>query len=316
MGYCCSKRNNEDEEVKQGGTENAAPHPLLENFNRWRTFSLPHRGFLCGYDFQDRTAQLIQPVFDLPLIDYAHIYIWPLIYVAGGVDEPTGEPSNKVWTSSANEVCARFSEIAPMGTARKKPFLICPRTGIVYAVSGWSRFGQLRTCEKFAEGGGAWRQADSLSIEPTEVFAVSTGCIYAFSRIKDKAIMERMDATEDFPHWEQITLSIAGGEAVDLTGRYGVAAGGEDAVFIFGGIDGAGKASRAIYMLDAVSGTVARVKRKLGQDAVMTECATDSGIGAYYVTKELRLCVYNKRTTRWTFEETDIANVIKRKELA
>ncbi len=309
MGFCCSKRKDEE--------ERAGPHEVLENHNRWRTFALPlQKDVLCAYDFQDRTAQVIRPVFPIKLVDYSHIYLWPLVYVVGGVDADTGEVTNKVWASSANEGgdSLHFAESTPMFTARKKPFLVCPRVGTLYAISGYYHsqlpMSKLATCEKFSEGSNVWQEMPPLRSAPGQVFTVGE-YIYAFAEVREGARFERLDTGDAFAHWEEIVLASAGVE-FGLEERYGISAGRAGRVLVFGGIDAMGRRSRGVYAIDVQTGVVSKESQELKEDGVMTECWTDSATNTYYVTDELRLCVYDKGKDEWRFEGTDIKKAARK----
>eukprot|EP00826_Nyctotherus_ovalis_P002685 TRINITY_DN10541_c0_g1_i16.p1 TRINITY_DN10541_c0_g1~~TRINITY_DN10541_c0_g1_i16.p1 ORF type:complete len:180 (+),score=34.20 TRINITY_DN10541_c0_g1_i16:73-612(+) len=162
MGACCTRSRDFPKD---------SLFPIkLENYNRWGMFVFNDQKDFCIYDFQESQVQFAKPQFDVPLIDYSFIYKTPLVFVIGGVDQSAKTVTAKAWAASPRDDTLIFTEISSMTVARKKPFLLCPIEGSIFAVAGFYHpmypHSILKTCERFYEGEDRWERVSSLNSAP------------------------------------------------------------------------------------------------------------------------------------------------------
>eukprot|EP01022_Parablepharisma_sp_SALTPOND_P019675 TRINITY_DN3403_c0_g2_i1.p1 TRINITY_DN3403_c0_g2~~TRINITY_DN3403_c0_g2_i1.p1 ORF type:complete len:319 (-),score=16.88 TRINITY_DN3403_c0_g2_i1:87-1043(-) len=304
MGVCCGSE-------RKGGEPNL-PRVKLENYNRWGmlSFAFQKTPYLCVYDFQESHPQFAIPNFSIPLAEYSCIYKMPLIFVAGGVDKSTDSVTSKVWAASLNEGILNFSEFTSMNCARRKPFLLSPIEGVIFAIAGYYHptypMSVLQSCEKYHEGEGRWEQIATLNHPPSSAFAVSE-YIYTFGTLEDLGTFERLNAKAVGAEWEVFSITSDLPE-IDLAEGFSVTCSKDvpDLLYIFGGVDQAGKPSRTVYSIKVRNGTLLKESKSLNEDVVATECCTDSEDYSYHITKDLRVCVFCKDSEKWKFYNTII----------
>lgn len=304
MGCCCGT---DRKEVFAN-----LPKVMLENYNRWGMFSFVSRkeNWLCVYDFQESHAQFIKPKFNINLAEYSFIYMYPLIFIAGGVDRNSQEVEKKVWATSPCEGAVEFNETTPMKFARRKPFLLSPVGGSIFAISGYFHYRYpnsiLQSCERYYEGEKRWEEIPSLKNPPKAVFAVSE-YIYAFNSFENRSSFERYYTDAQSSEWEEFAIKTSL-EQINLTEGYFVTCTKEfpDLLYIFGGLDQKGNPSKTIYSLKVRSGILAEERKQLDEGIVSCGCSTDSINYSFHLGKNMKVYVFMKETEKWPLYKTII----------
>jgi len=309
MGACCTRSRN-------NAKEDFAPIKL-ENYNRWGIFAFNDQKYFCVYDFQESQAQFVIPQFNTPLVDYSFIYKTPLVFVLGGVDQSNKTVVPKVWISSPRDDTLIFSEICSMTTPRKKPWVLSPIEGSIFAIAGFYHpiypHSILKTCERFYEGEDRWERTPSLNHPPKSIFTVGNS-LYAFNALENLASFEYLNIKESDALW--VVCHIKTEELqTELVEHFSLSCDNNNLLYIFGGIDQAGDASRATYTLDVNSGKLERGKELLSKRMIGIECSVDSKDYSYHLTKSLKLCIFSKSSAQWLFLDTNIQDKAAKRQL-
>eukprot|EP00826_Nyctotherus_ovalis_P058665 TRINITY_DN8086_c0_g1_i4.p1 TRINITY_DN8086_c0_g1~~TRINITY_DN8086_c0_g1_i4.p1 ORF type:complete len:321 (-),score=68.62 TRINITY_DN8086_c0_g1_i4:23-985(-) len=299
MGACVSRDNEELDRYTS---------PSLDVNNRWAAFNFlfEETPYICIYDFQESYAKFVTPLFPFPLAEYSCICKSYQIFIAGGVNLSTNAVVSKTWSGSLGGEGLELKRMASMQNARRKPFLVCPMRDGFLAVAGYYHpkypDSISKDCEKYIETEDRWEEITPLNYQPKSVFAVSH-IIYAFREFGNQIPFERLNVAGN-RGWEVMQMS-SNLEGIEAISDYCVS-GAENKLYIFGGTSKLKDASGKIYSIDVNTRHLKQETPLLERETISIRCCIDTEEYFYSLTKDLKLCVFNKTQMKWVFMRTSI----------
>lgn len=303
MGNCCS-RNLQEKEVKD----------ILEQYQVMRAMVINYKGldYICVFNFQDKHAQIILPELEPQITQFSVMCKAPLVYIAGGI-EKSGDATKRLWMASVSNGKLKFTELKSMNLGRRKPFLLGLKVNVIFAIGGYgseSKESAIRVCEKYTENTDSWSFIASLTNDPNNVFSIGT-YIYSFGSLENGDSYERYNTESNEYKWQILNIKtfIPG---VGSLKNYGIACPNqvEGELYIFGGVIRDETKSRDIYKLKAENGSLTKENRQLPEEAEIAECYTEGNSLSYFINTNYRLCIYNKVSRNFYFQDTGISKAI------
>ena len=288
---------------------------------RFGAFALPFQeeDYTLIYDFQLHESRLLKVVMEPLVSDYTVFINHPLLFVAGGVEKGTNELSSRLWVTSAGEGTVNMAGSKFMSEARRKPFLVSPKEGLIYIIGGFKRTDQeyVSSCEKFKIGDDSIYPLKSMNLGYDHVVAMGR-YVYAFGRISNQESFEVFDSGNEESGWSLKAIQ-GNREQGDISchERFGILSEDNEGqkLLIFGGLTKEGRHSTEAYRLEGRFGVIRKVTKglPLAEDFFLPSTAGNDN--AYILTRSFKLFVYSKKDLTWSQCATNISAQILQKGL-
>jgi hypothetical protein len=293
---------------------------ILTDHERFCAYRLPVQepDFVLTFDFATNEPRIFDISIDPAIDDYTVFLAHPFFFVAGGVERKSKELSKKLWVTSAGEGTVHMASSKNLSEARRKPFLLSPRNGMIYIVGGYKKTGSEYSfvCEKTSVSDDAVTTLRPMHFGYDCVTSVGIW-IFALGELSNGGKFECFDTTNEEAGWLLRSIEVTDTEKlISCHTRFGVA--GDDVVgrlIIFGGLTNEGKHTSDVYILDGKTGNM---KIRWPPVPEAEDFLMPAAIGRqnnYMISRTWKLYVNAKGNGSWISSETSIPALMAQRKL-